>query len=377
MNSYLKSIKSGFTLVELLLASMLTLVVVTITGMAVAQMTQSNVKANLESQMQYNLNRSVEFVSNEIRNAQTIETNPATYAASVPSGATPILVLQIPTSVNPSGKPIIYYTMATNKSTYPWLLGNLALYRWGPAIGSDGNYDKTAAWEHAPIIDMLSDKAKPTTESCATGEKEVSAKIPGTTADAEGFYVCLVGDRLAKLHAISNIYSDRLSDTVTKRVDTQAFARSALTSFGGKILPDGSTQLIIIKGGDVTGKIIVPDTTTTPINMMVTDILSRPLSPTSPNSTLSGLSAGTKIFVNVGAGGGAISSETPYGRLAFNGTSVNSLNLPATLNWDVAPLNNFTTVDANGRKYVKLPPNQVMVIVLYGSSPVVAVLGLY
>ncbi|MFM7794528.1 MAG: type II secretion system protein J, partial [Microcystis panniformis] len=81
--------QAGFTITEVLLASAMMVIVISVAGDAVINLLRSNYRANAGTEIQNNLNRTLEFVSDEVRRAKTIADSEATAAAieSVPEEA--------------------------------------------------------------------------------------------------------------------------------------------------------------------------------------------------------------------------------------------------------------------------------------------------
>lgn len=67
-----KNTSTGFTLVELLIAMTLTVVVVGLTGFGLVVLMSKNSKAQSESERQVNLNRALDFISDEVRTASNV-----------------------------------------------------------------------------------------------------------------------------------------------------------------------------------------------------------------------------------------------------------------------------------------------------------------
>ncbi|MBD2293555.1 prepilin-type N-terminal cleavage/methylation domain-containing protein [Anabaena sphaerica FACHB-251] len=78
MNFYIKNIKfnddvnKGFTLIEVLVATIIMAIVVALAGTAFVGILKQNRKAELESERRSNLNRALNYVANEIRMAKTV-----------------------------------------------------------------------------------------------------------------------------------------------------------------------------------------------------------------------------------------------------------------------------------------------------------------
>lgn len=121
-----KSSTQGFTLMELMVAASMTLVVVGMAGWALLTIVKSNKIAKATSEMQYDFNRAVEFMVEEIKGGKKIyhgtdlESDLAgisgtfnTYYQSRKSWITPVLAFQPDASV---GEYVVYYIVDTDNS---------------------------------------------------------------------------------------------------------------------------------------------------------------------------------------------------------------------------------------------------------------------
>ena len=131
-----KKSSDGFTLVELLIAAAMTTFVVSAAGFGLVTITENNKKSQAETERRVELNRALDFISDEVRMAKKIANDASTDISNAPgfnsSGKTPILSLQIP-SVS---QRVIYYIAS---SSSPWL-GPQVIYRWGPNFNTNGQY---------------------------------------------------------------------------------------------------------------------------------------------------------------------------------------------------------------------------------------------
>lgn len=233
----------GYTLTELLIASMLTAIVVNIAGYGVIAMVGSNQKESADSTMMNYTNRALEFISGEIREADSIDRD--AYAGltkatdfNLPSGATPVLTLNVPGI----SQPIIYYI---DKVENPWL-GENAIYRWGPL--SEG--DDPSSWESVVVLD-LADNTEITAD--ATEIKDLCTPDSDwelTTTDAvKGFFACVhPSERLAKfaIYSTVDLPSGR---TREYNNNTQAFAR--------RTVADGNTGGNMADAFEIDGRTLV------------------------------------------------------------------------------------------------------------------------
>lgn len=207
----------GFTLIELMVASALTTVVVGAAGWGMLAVLNTNVRANAESTMLYDTNRTLEFISDEVKMAKRIAPDAVAAVASIPdltlpTGAKPVLVLEIAENRN-----IVYYT---KPATNPWI-GPEIIVRWGPDLTENGQYDTTqlsdpSTWRSAEIIDMV-DNAQVTLQC--------PRNYLATNPDAvRGFHACVQGDDLVQLN-LNTVASSTISSPQLMSVSTNAFAR--------------------------------------------------------------------------------------------------------------------------------------------------------
>jgi hypothetical protein len=255
LNLLTKKTNSGFTLVELLLASVGMFFVLMAAGYGVFVMARENVAANAAGDIQYNLGRAVDFISEEVKTASAIrDTNltantPGTVDPSddfKPSGKTIVLVIKVPGVTSD----IVYYTKAPDPGS-PWL-GKLAIYRWGPPMDANGAYTN-GNWTDQLLVDLIA--TTPKTPSCtppATGTSPI--KIPSSSYLNQGFFVCVdtntgtSGSRKSvEIHASASalntqktsglksavtdstgntITGSRFYDKATYEIITQAYARA-------------------------------------------------------------------------------------------------------------------------------------------------------
>jgi prepilin-type N-terminal cleavage/methylation domain-containing protein len=128
----------GFTLVELLVATAIMSIVVTLAGFGVVFLLRQNKTAASESDRRINLNRALDYIANEVRTANSIS---ATTTSTLPTGAIGKLRLAIPSDTAfPNHE---YYIISTstncstnNISTTLWACNNVIYRRLIPASGS-------------------------------------------------------------------------------------------------------------------------------------------------------------------------------------------------------------------------------------------------
>ena len=252
MKNYLDFIRktnnSGFTLIELILASVGMFFVVMAAGYGILVIARENVAANAAGDIQYNLGRAVDFISEEVKTASLIRDNVSSAnltanAANFTQAADKTVILAI--RVPGISQDIIYYTKPPSD---PWL-GNLAIYRWGPPLDSNGAYTNAttpANWTEGVLVDLIADA--PLTTGCANGATTGWTQIPSTTSTTpKGFYVCANnttgtsnGRKSVEIRASASaldtqkttglqsatVANSRFYDKATYEIITQAYARA-------------------------------------------------------------------------------------------------------------------------------------------------------
>ncbi len=181
-----KGTEQGFSLPELLVGGVLTLMVAATGGYGVAQMIDVSTAANAKSERRGELNRALAFFENETRASQSIIQD-VSIAANVPTEFTPeatagvtyvqrVLMLRM----DGMAQPIVYYLATPANDTW---LGPKVIYRWGPDMDNAGNYTNASTpsnWKHQPLIDKI--EIAGATPTCPTN---------WTGNGAAGFYVCV------------------------------------------------------------------------------------------------------------------------------------------------------------------------------------------
>ncbi|MDB9428187.1 type II secretion system protein [Microcystis aeruginosa CS-555/01A07] len=222
--------QAGFTITEVLLASSMMLIAISVAGIGVTNLLRSNYRANAGTEIQNNLNRTLEFVSDDVKRARIIvETEANIVTTTVPqaraAGARPVLAFQIPDPNNPGQllpDQIVYYTQ--NSQTGDSLTG-LVLWRYGPNLDENGNYitpEDIDSWIPSPVTDRLAAAAN--NPNCPTG----FTRIPADTVD--GFYACIrAGGNQVILNANAEVNlttgdtdKDKVKYSVSTRVSPRA-----------------------------------------------------------------------------------------------------------------------------------------------------------
>lgn len=264
---------SGFTLIELLIAAVITTIVVSVAGTGLVAITSKNRTAKAETDRRVELNRALDFMADEARQAIAIAPTASTDLATVasnfdPSNRTPVLTLQIPGV----SQRVIYY-IASPSSLW---LGPRVIYRWGPNpdngdTANDGTYTNPnlpTNWAYEPLVDLIEDSAPSPSPVCGTAVLNPSSGVTG-------FYACVESNgRAAQVHLRGRLKGAYNNTTGFLDVNTKVFARAAaappsptppsFTAIGGKIttnVPSDASFQVLGGSMDCNGTEI--DTTTT------------------------------------------------------------------------------------------------------------------
>lgn len=387
---------SGFTLIELLVAMAITTIVIGITGWGVVAITQKSKEQKLETDRRVELNRALDFMADEVRQAKPIATNASANLSTIAPGfsstnKTPILTLQIPGV----SQRVIYY-IAAKPASSPWLGPNI-IYRWGPSFNANGTYSNSAnepitgnnnpqGWTDEPLVDLISNDTPSSNPNCDTNWTPNPA-----VASRTGFYTCIDSSgRIADIHLRGKLVGAYGDSKPAFEVSTKVFARPYNPSFtlnsgssnsggnGGTLtITQPSTTYIEVLGGSITcgaAGAVIPTTTTvnvTPSGGTTT----RTVLPSSTKSLNLSVNVGTTLTVTGTALATAcIGSEPTYNSQTNNGTQVLTLrngdSVPAT-----TPFGRQPTIDSYLTKYidpttkkVKLAENQVIYLYELGST---------
>ena len=236
--------QQGFTLPELLIAATISLGVVSLGGFGLVSILTSSQVANAQNERKTELNRSLEFISTEIRQSGKIEKNAVATTLpsefSLPAGAQPVLMLfpEISSTI-----PIIYYVGSPSPSDNTWR-GPKVVYRWGPQYSDDGDYQNLstpATWTAEPLIDAIDDNnAVPT----CSGAWNANGTL--------GFGACVnESGKVAELYH-AGIFNKPIQGTEVYTAQTTTIARSARASPSSFEPPDGASLDFTITDGGVT-----------------------------------------------------------------------------------------------------------------------------
>jgi len=249
-----RRLQAGFTITEVLLAALMMLIAVSVAGIGLINLLRSNYRANADSEIRNNLNRTLEFVSDEVRRARIIAQTEAAIVTTEVSdwkkpGAQAVLAFQIPNPSNPNNllvQQIVYYTRKPENS----LTGPRVLWRYGPDLDANGNYitpDKIDTWIRSPVTDMLA--AAAVNPSCPDDFNEISDPT-------QGFFACVGADGnqvILNANAQVNMTTnEKVEYSVSTRVFTRACQTFCLTS------PTPTPPYYVDSGGGTKGPLTIP-----------------------------------------------------------------------------------------------------------------------
>jgi hypothetical protein len=216
--------QSGITLTELMIAAFITVTAVSAGGWAIATMVSSSKTNSSQNERRVELNRSLDFMATETRQAVQINVDaaPTEFAPAATEVDTTSVQSVLRLKVDGLSKPVIYYTATPATSNQAWR-GPRVVYRWGPSFTSAGVYgsDKStpSSWTHQPLVDAIESTAS--TVNCPSGW----TASPST--GATGFYACIdASNKIAQIFNKGRI-SKVLGQTAPYVASTQTFARSS------------------------------------------------------------------------------------------------------------------------------------------------------
>ena len=223
----------GFTLLELMLASMMTFFVVSATGYAILVMTRENMASEVSGDLRFNADRATEFIVDEIRQATFLSTS----SANIPTTPTPSCAMQtgqqfvMGLAIESSDVNVVYYTQTPPDS--PWL-GPSSIYRCGPPLTSSGQFGTGRT--KSILIDSISVASDIRNGACPSG----TTKFP--TNPNAGFFLCVnngnpnlvqlrltaASDELASRGMTTTEGQGRFDSKATYSVVTTAFTRAGV-----------------------------------------------------------------------------------------------------------------------------------------------------
>ncbi|MCA2618195.1 MULTISPECIES: hypothetical protein [unclassified Microcystis] len=223
-----RRLQAGFTITEVLLAALMMLIAVLVAGNGLINLLRSNYRANADSEIRNNLNRTLEFVSDEVRRARIIANSQAAITTTQVPGwtekpeARAVLAFQIPNPDNPGEilpNQIVYYTRDTKEGPWSSLTG-LQLWRFGPNLDANGNYitpNNINTWALSPVTDRLAAAAE--NPNCPADFNKISDP-------PQGFFACLHKDGNQVILNTNAQVKMTTNDEVKYSVNTRVFTRA-------------------------------------------------------------------------------------------------------------------------------------------------------
>ncbi|NCS08204.1 MAG: hypothetical protein GPJ07_17340 [Microcystis aeruginosa G13-07] len=279
-----RRLQGGFTITEVLLAGLMMLIAVSVAGIGLIDLLRSNYRANADSEIRNNLNRTLEFVSDEVRRARIIANSQAAIITTkVPDwekipGAQAVLAFQIPNPDNPGEilpNQIVYYTRnpekpEPEKGLWYSLTGPRVLWRFGPNLDANGNYttpDKINTWIRSPVTDMLAEAA--VNPSCPEDFNKISDPPQGFFAcvHKKGNLVILNANAQVKMTTNDEVEYSVNTIVFTRACQTYCLTNSTTSLFkntrgSGTKAEDPPTLPILTVPATVTAKVIKGETCT-------------------------------------------------------------------------------------------------------------------
>lgn len=180
---------AGFTLIELLIASFISIIVIGAAGFGLIQMMSASGTNSDQTERREEVNRAIDFISDEVRRARRVWQN---YPGSAAVTGTKVMQLQIPDVDGNGFDEIVTYHIvdwaALSSSSKAIWYGPQVLYRTGPAFKSDGEYSIDSGTglvntSTDALVDLLDERNTP---ACG-------GQINPTPSSGEvpGFAVCL------------------------------------------------------------------------------------------------------------------------------------------------------------------------------------------
>jgi type II secretory pathway pseudopilin PulG len=205
----------GFTLPELLISGIIITFLLSVVAYGFSAIQKSSKKNDIQLERRVEIDRALDFIASEVRQAQVIETNTDNTKNYFDSaGRSVVLALKIPSF--PDDRRVVYYSAGASS---PWV-GPQAVYRWGPELNSNGSYtdpQDPANWQSLPLIDRIDNTPIDSDWRCPSGTGNLSP-----SSGATGFYAC-VNDNTVQLYLNGQLQDDvfRGSTSTTARVNPE------------------------------------------------------------------------------------------------------------------------------------------------------------
>lgn len=205
---------AGYTLIEMLIAASATLLVVGAASVGVVSMIEGNKTAKAEVERRVQVNRALDFISDEVRRATTVGTDASGTDFSTSVDKTVVMVLDIPGDYQ-----AVYYLKSNSGTEWG---GPQVLYRWGPALTGDGSYGAkpTSGTPGVALIDHIDDTVVDP-PNCPSGW------LPSPSSSPTGFYACIADNqKMAQLTITTKLNPQSDSDQDSYTGTTNVFARA-------------------------------------------------------------------------------------------------------------------------------------------------------
>ncbi|MGK7956640.1 MAG: hypothetical protein AB4063_15530 [Crocosphaera sp.] len=374
-----KNRNTGATLAELLLGSALTSVVIGVAGFGLVNILSLEQKASAKGTIQLNANRALDFISEEVKLSRKIESDAVAALAeapdfTLPDGAKPILVLQLP-NIAP---PVIYYL----KPAEDIWNGPNVIVRWGPSLDEEGQYETANInnpenWESHVLIDSINNLD--ITPDCPPDFQ------PTHTNATEGFNACVDSkEKLVQLHLATTVDNKTWHKAINYKVKTMAFARSDInqgfSDDNEPVFVIDDNKLTLEKAGNVRFELLGGEITCgaggedIPVSThLYIDETEYNWDTNSP-LTLPNQPAGTTFDVESISGDGSTCSGTG---MTVSTDDINTQQVMILLDGDsvpdIQPFANQSTIDVFLRKYVangkiKLAENEAIYLFELGTT---------
>lgn len=332
-NSASKKLHSswGLTLVELIVALLISSIIMIVAGSALVNILTLNEKAAAQIERRIDLSRAFDFISSEIRTAKRINSSATKIVngtdtsvadvvatsglnlANLGSYGTMVLYLEIPTVDNPpatcplgtphAGSPPpepaqydrVIYDIRPNPNN--WLSPRI-ISRYGRIPSSDGIIDPCQDPVSSDVlVDSISDVNITPSPNCTT---------PGVLSGSGGFYACVNG-------GLVDVYmQSKLGDLKTHNLASKAFSRLSSTNTLNAPVLSGTRQALNDKidlswswngSSDVTFKLyrVLGDVTTeiyTGANLSFTDTLAGSIGDTNCYTVTASVGSYTSDYSN-------------------------------------------------------------------------------
>ena len=180
---------SGFTLTELLVGLIMGTIVVGGLGFGLVHLLRNTQTQTAFSEIRNDSSRALDFVSDEVRRAQSVKTTATGFTPA--TGQEVVLALDLPDLAND----IVYYLQPNTGSNWE---GPQVLYRWGPPLSATGEYTG-GTWQAEALIDGI-DNTTLATSAIQCDTNPISAANPTdggqivSPAAPTGFYACIQDD---------------------------------------------------------------------------------------------------------------------------------------------------------------------------------------